>query len=125
MSDQLATVSRSVAADDPTVPHWYSGNASGDTCWVGERHAAGMCGQAGEARIHDPFGESWGFVAGGYEHWFAAPDELRCPEVESGGVQCIHLAHTDHAHEVDQRHLGGDPKVVVRRRAAGGFEAVR
>lgn len=109
---------------DPHSPHRYRGNASGLTCWVGQNHDAGICGKRGEDRIHDPSGEAWGFTAGGWQFLFVAPEGLRCPELESGGEQCIHLASTSHLHEVDARLLGGEGKVVARRRAAGPVEAV-
>lgn len=117
-----AELSSSVASDDPAVPHRYRGNASGLTCWVGQGHDSGMCGKRGEDRIHDPYGESWGFTAGGWDFHFVAPERFRCSELESGGEQCIHILGTPHEHEVDPRLLGGDGKVVARRRRAGAFE---
>lgn len=120
-----AELSQSVADHDPTVPHRYRGNASGLTCWVGQGHDSGICGKRGEDRIHDPYGASWGFTAGGWEFYFIVPDDARCAEREGGGEQCIHLAASDHVHEADPRRLGGDSNVVARRRRAGAFEVAQ
>lgn len=111
---------RSVASDDPDAPHQYRGNASGLSCWVGQLHASGMCGKRGEDSIHDPYGESWGFTAGGWDYFFVTPALFRCRELESGGEQCIRIAATPHDHEVDPRLLGERAKVVARRRRHRG-----
>lgn len=37
---------------DPTSPHTYWGNSSGQTCWVGQHTDHGICGEALDYELH-------------------------------------------------------------------------